>query len=83
MITVLKKISDYIIAKEEELRVKAGMSRLTLWLRNCLAFFLGELYVIFGGDEASFDAPVIIGALIVYALVCWILWIFIRENHKG
>ncbi len=80
---MLKKLSDYIVAKEEERRVKAGISHFGLWLRNCLVFFFAELYVIFGSDEAGFDAPLIIGALIVYVLVCWVLWIFVRENHKG
>ena len=83
ILRMLKKLSDYIVAKEEERRVKAEISRFGLWLRNCLVFFFFVFYVIFGSDEASFDAPVIIGALIVYVLVCWVLWIFVRENHKG
>ena len=80
---MLKKLSEYIVAKEEEYRIKTGMSRFGLWLRNCLTFFIAELYVIFGSDGASFDMPVIVGAMIVYVLVCWVLWIFIHENHKG
>ena len=79
---MLKKLSNYIVAKEEERRVKAGISRFGLWSRNCFVFFFAELCVVFGNDGAGFDAPVIIGALIVYVLVCWVLWIFVRENHK-
>ncbi len=79
---MLKRLSDYVVAKEEEYRQQAGISRFGLWLRNCLTFFFGELYVVFGSDGASFDTPVIVGAIVVYVLICWILWIFIRENHK-